>query len=325
MKARALGNSNLRLPRVVFGTGSLGNQFEALSDETKLEVSREWFKHAARPVFLDTAGKYGAGLALEVIGRNLRQLAIDPADVVISNKLAWKRIPLRGPESAFEPGVWVNLQHDAIQCISYDGILECWRQGCELLGAPYTTQMVSVHDPDEYLAAASSPAERQRRLADILDAYRALADLKRNGEVAAIGIGSKDWRIVQEIAAMVSLDWVMLANSLTIFRHPPELLAFVSDLESRGIAVINAAVFHAGFLTGGQFFDYRKANRRNDPTLFAWRSRFHDLCRQHRVTPMAACIEFALSPPGIAAVALNTSRPDRVAENVAAVEAEILA
>ncbi len=61
MKARALGNSNLRLPRVVFGTGSLGNQFEALSDETKLEVSREWFKRAARPVFLDTAGKYGAG------------------------------------------------------------------------------------------------------------------------------------------------------------------------------------------------------------------------------------------------------------------------
>ncbi len=111
--------------------------------------------------------------------------------------------------------------------------------------------MVSVHDPDEYLAAASSPAERQRRLADILDAYRALADLKRNGEVAAIGIGSKDWRIVQEIAAMVSLDWAMLANSLTIFRHPPELLAFVSDLESRGITVINAAVSHAGFLTGG--------------------------------------------------------------------------
>ena len=91
MKARRSGNSKLRLPRVVFGTGSLGNQFEALSDETKLEVSREWFKYAARPVFLDTAGKYGAGFALEVIGRNLRQLALDPADVVISNKLAWKR------------------------------------------------------------------------------------------------------------------------------------------------------------------------------------------------------------------------------------------
>ena len=115
----------------------------------------------------------------------------------------------------------------------------------------------------------------------------------------------------------------MLANSLTIFRHPPELLAFVSDLESRGVAVINAAVFHAGFLTGGQFFDYRRVTAESDSMLFAWRSRFQELCRRYNVAPMAACVQFALSPPGITAVALNTGRPARVAENVAAVEAEI--
>ena len=323
MKSCQIGDSNLRLPRIVFGTGSLGNQYESLSEQTKLEISREWIKHAARPVFLDTAGKYGAGLALEAIGKNLRRLDVDPESVVISNKLGWKRVPLNGPEPRFEPGVWANLQHDAEQRISYDGILECWRQGRELLGAPYTTQLVSVHDPDEYLQGAKSASDTQRRLQDILDAYRALKELKQNRQIAAIGVGSKDWRVIQQIVSKVSLDWVMFANSLTIYRHPPELLQFVSDLAQRGVAVINAAVSHAGFLIGGKFFDYRIPSMEGDPALFDWRARFQELCRRHNVTPMVACVQFALSPPGVAAVALNTSRPHRVAENIAAVEATI--
>ena len=36
----------------------------------------------------------------------------------------------------------------------------------------------------------------------------------------------------------------------------------------------------------------------------------------HGVTPAEACVEFSRSAPGIVAIALNTSHPDRVAENV---------
>jgi D-threo-aldose 1-dehydrogenase len=31
--------------------------------------------------------------------------------------------------------------------------------------------------------------------------------------------------------------------------------------------------------------------------------------------PAAACVRFAMSPPGVAAVALNTSRPEQVQRN----------
>ena len=96
--------------------------------------------------------------------------------------------------------------------------------------APYTTQLVSVHDPDEYLHGAKTGSERERRLENILDAYRALNELKQSGHVTAIGVGSKTWQVVQQIVAEVSLDWVMLANSLTIFRHPLPLLQFVNEL-----------------------------------------------------------------------------------------------
>jgi D-threo-aldose 1-dehydrogenase len=175
-----------------------------------------------------------------------------------------------------------------------------------------------VHDPDEYLATASSAADRDRRFQDILDAYRALGELKAAKLVRGIGVGAKDWRSIAEIDSHVALDWVMFANSFSIMHHPPELLEFITSLNSRGIGIINSAVFHAGFLVGGRYFDYRIVSPDNpvDRRLFAWRKAFVALCQGHGVTPAEACVEFGLSAPGIAAVALNTSHPDRVAENV---------
>ncbi len=323
MQFTALGDTGLRVPRIVFGTSCLGNLYEALPQNTKRAISREWFAHHEPPVVIDSAGKYGAGLALEMIGQNLRELEIDPEQIIISNKLGWKRIPLSTPEPTFEPGAWVDLEHDAKQCISYDGILECWEQGCELLGSGYSPQLLSVHDPDEYLSSAKSPSERDSRFADIINAYRALKELKAAGKARAIGIGSKDWRVIQEIEQEIDLDWVMLANSLTIYHHPPELLAFIAYLAGKKIAIINSAVFHAGFLVGGKFFDYRVVTPHEAPALFAWRERFLNLCQKYVVKPATVCVQFGLTPPGVLAVSLNTSNPARIADNVAAVQTTI--
>jgi D-threo-aldose 1-dehydrogenase len=318
---RPFGNTGLSVPPIVFGSTALGNCFQVIPDVTKLEISSKWFDHVAPPVFIDTAGKYGAGMALEEIGRALAKFEIPPADVVISNKLGWKRSPLQTPEPLFEPDVWMGLAHDAVQRISYEGILECWDEGCRLLGGDYKPRLASVHDPDEYLAAASSPDDRRRRFDDILDAYRALGELKLRGEVAGVGVGAKDWRSIQEIDAAVPLDWVMLANSFTIMRHPPELIEFMRVLAARNIPIINSAVFHAGFLVGGRFFDYRVVSPENpaDRPLFAWRKSFVALCEAHGVSPMHACVQFGMRGPGVVAVALNTSHADRVGDNVAAV------
>jgi D-threo-aldose 1-dehydrogenase len=99
----------------------------------------------------------------------------------------------------------------------------------------------------------------------------------------------------------------------------------MDKLNSRGIAIINSAVFHAGFLTGGDFFDYVriKPGTAEDSAKFRWREDFFDLCRKHEVSPPAACVQFALTPPGVKSISLNTSRPERVKENVSLVECEI--
>jgi D-threo-aldose 1-dehydrogenase len=320
---RTLGRNGPPVPPIIFGTSALGNLYAAHPPERKLAVLREIFRDARGPVVLDSAGKYGAGLALEVVGEGLRALGVAAKEVILSNKLGWLRVPLRGKEPSFEPGVWFGLEHDAELAVGYEGILRCWEQGCALLGAPYRPALVSVHDPDELLARATTDAGRERAWHELLDAYRALHELKRSGEVALVGVGAKDWTVIRALADAVPLDWVMLACSYTILRHPPEIVAFVDRLHGAGIGVVNSAVFHAGFLTGGPYFDYRKLDQASegDRPLVAWRERFHAICRAHDVSPAAACVGFALSHPAVASVALNTSRPEQVRTNAALGEA----
>ena len=222
------------LPRVLFGTSSLGNLFSEPTHAEKKAVVEQILAAMPTPVF-DSAGKYGAGLALEELGRCLEELGVAPEKVLISNKLAWKRVPLTTPEPTFEPGAWVNLQNDAVQDISYDGILACYEQGNALLGK-YEAQIVSVHDPDEYLNAAKDAAELASRQADVLGAYKALGELKAAGKVRSIGVGAKDIRVIDFIVENgVQLDWAMFACSITPFTHSEFARGLLRKLGDRGV------------------------------------------------------------------------------------------
>lgn len=312
-------SQRLKLPKVIFGTSGLGNLYVALDDEVKLGVVSSFIQNNStqKPVVFDSAGKYGAGLALETLGKCLKELNVKPEDVLISNKLAWYRANelQPGEEPTFEPGVWHNLKYDAVQKISYEGILECYEQGNQLLNG-YKAGLVSVHDPDEYIATAQNESEANKRYQDILDAYRALKELKDRNEVKAIGIGAKDWKMIQRISKDVDLDWVMIANSMTVHSHPPDLVAFMEELAERGIVIINSAVFNGGFLTGQNYYNYRLMDPEEDKELFQWRTDFYNLCEKYKLKPAFVCTMFGLSAPGVQSIALSTTNVNRVKENL---------
>jgi D-threo-aldose 1-dehydrogenase len=318
-------NQKLVLPGVIFGTSALGNLYAELSEETKTSIVSECLMHSPHPVVFDSAGKYGAGLALEMLGKILEKLNIPENEVIISNKLGWVRSPLTSAEPTFEPGVWKGLQYDAVQRISYNGIMECFEQGSLLLGPRYAPRLLSVHDPDEYLAKAANTDEYEKRLHDITEAYRALSDLKKAGKVKAIGVGSKDWKVIQKLESIISLDWIMFANSMTIMNHPLELIRFMEKLKAKGIAIINSAVFQAGFLIGGDYFDYRKIEPDSPENIkrFQWREQFNTLCAKYNISPTIACVNFAINAPGVKSIALNTSKPGHVRGNVDSVFANV--
>ena len=310
--------ANIKIPAVVFGTSGLGNLYHAPDYGEKKAIVNACVTSSSGITFFDTAGKYGAGLALEVLGACLKDLNIDPDKVLISNKLGWYQTELKGSEPTFEPGVWKSLKNDAVQRISYQGILDCFEQGNQLLG-DYSAGFVSVHDPDEYLLSAKNEREKQQRYADIIEAYRALNELKSAGKVSAVGIGAKDWKVIRKIAQDVHLDWVMIANSLTVKSHPKALIQFIETLEEKNIPVINSAIFNGGFLTGSEFYNYRQIDDGNvdDQALLSWRLDFFDICSQYGLLPAEACFNFCTHFSGIKSIAMSTTRVEKVAQNLA--------
>jgi D-threo-aldose 1-dehydrogenase len=312
---RVYSMKDLRLPKVIFGTSALGNLFVEPSFETKKNIVSEVIRCSHGIPLFDSAGKYGAGLALECLGRALEELDIPPSRVQISNKLGWKRIPLKTPAPTFERDAWVNLKDDAVQAISYDGILECFEQGNRLLGK-YTSRHASVHDPDEFLTAATSEQDRQVRMENILDAYRALTDLKAQGEIDSIGIGSKDPGIIDMISQNVQLDWAMFACSVTPFTHTRYVVELLKKLSKQSVKIINSAVFNSGFLIGGDYFDYQKVTQNTHSELFYWRDKFLSACERYQTDPAAVCVQFSFRFPQVVSVALNTSAPHRVEGNM---------
>lgn len=311
-----LGRTGIQIPSMIIGTSSLGNLYEAKSYRQKLELVMAALECFPDGIVFDSAGKYGAGLALETLGKALNELQIPKGNVLISNKLGWRRAPLQGTGPTFERDVWKDLNHDAVQDINYQGILNCFEEGNALLKG-YESQLVSIHDPDEYLDQAETLKEYEKRFSDILEGYTALDELKRAGKVRAIGVGSKNWKVIQKIYQHCRLDWVMIANSMTIYHHPEELFNFMGDLEKEGVGIANSAVFHSGFLVGGDYFDYRKMNK-SDPQYqqrHHWRTKFFKLCEAHAICPAHACIQFALHLPGVNSLALNSTSTRRIQAN----------
>ncbi|MEX2592521.1 MAG: aldo/keto reductase [Anditalea sp.] len=324
MLLQPLGDTGIQVPPITFGTSALGNLYTALDPQVKQEIVKESFHHSQPLTVFDSAGKYGAGLALESLGNSFQQLGISPEKVVISNKLGWIRSPLVGKEPLFEPGVWKGLRYDAVQQISYRGILRCFEEGNELLQG-FVPQLVSVHDPDEYLAQAKNPAEEEKLFDDILEAYRALGDLKKQGKVKGIGVGAKNWKVIPRIYEHIKLDWVMFANSMTIISHPVELLAFMKNLSAENVGIFNSAIFQSGFLVGGDHYDYKliQPDTEENQKLFQWRDRFFEACMDFNFSPAHVCVQFALNVPGVTSVALSTTDPSKVKRNVEATQVKI--
>jgi len=301
------GRTGLLVPPMMFGTAALGNVRRVTAEQTKFEICGQWFQHVVPPIFIDTSAVYGGGLALEMLRRALARYGVAQQEVIVN-----LRLPLRnGREKEPRGGTESFLRH--------------WHDACRVLGDRYIPQLVSIAGVDDHTTLANLPAERNERPRVFFDAHDALCQLKSRGELRGIGLVANDWRLTKQLVAAADLDWVMLVGSLTIMRHPPELLDFLQLLSARQIPTVLHGVFHCGFLLGGNVCDGRVVDPEDphDRQLFTWRKAFAALCHGHGVSPTHACIQFALSAPGVVSVAIDTSHPDRIAENAAAVCTQI--
>src|SRR5690606_430016 len=129
---------------------------------------------------------------------------------------------------------------------SYDGVMRSYEASLKRLGRA-RVDLLLAHD----LGRVTRGDEHGRHLQDFLaGGYRAMRDLKDQGQIDAIGLGVNEVAICEDVLKAVDLDVILLAGRYTLLEQTP-LEHFFPLCAQKGISVIAAAPFNSGILIEG--------------------------------------------------------------------------
>lgn len=294
-----LGRTRALVTQLSVGTVPIGGMFEAVDEETaQATLERAW---EAGVRSFDTAPLYGYGVAEKRLGRFLRQQP--RVEYVISTKVGRLLEPGPDPAASRDPGVGLFKGVPDVHPVfdfSYDAAMRSVEASLERLGLD-RVDVLRIHDPDDYMDEA------------IDGACRALAKLKCEGTVQAIGAGMNDAALLARLARSADFDCFLVAGRYTLLdqRALPELLPLCVE---KNISVIIGGVYNSGILTNpraGATFNYRPA----EPAWLERAQRIQRVCDRHAVPLMAAAIQFPLAHPAVATVLTGVRSPAEMEEN----------
>jgi len=275
------------LGRLGLGTAPLGGLYDAVADDTAYAVVARAWELGIR--YFDTAPYYGSGLAEQRLGAALHD---HPREAfAVSTKVG--RL-LRPGKSDFQDGPPLEAYFD----FSRDGTLRSLAESLGRLGLD-RVDVALVHDPDDSYEQARD------------EALPALAQLRDEGVVGAIGVGMNQSELLCRFAREADVDCFLLAGRYTVLDRSggAELLPLCAE---RGIAVIAGGVFNSGVLAGGDTYNYAPA----PPGIREQVRQLHATSARWKVPLQAAAVQFPLRHPAVRTVLVGCRTPEEVAEDV---------
>ena len=276
---------------LVFGGAPIGGLYAPVSDEAAAAWRVAAWDAGIR-VF-DTAPHYGVGLSEQRIGDFLA--GRPRAGFMVSTKVGRRLVPATGPVDGADQFYGTPALR-RVRDYSADGALRSLDDSLRRLRLD-RADIVLIHDPDEHMAEALDGA------------YPALARLRAEGAVGAIGIGVNSASLAEWFVTRCDLDCVLVAGRYTLLDDSARTL--FSLCRSRGVAVLAAGVFNSGILadpTDGAQYDYALAA----PGLLARARRIAEVCGRYDVPVAAAALRYVLRHPAVTAAVVGARRADEI-------------
>ncbi len=305
MSGDPLPASPVTLPTISFGTASLGNLYEAISDAQARDVLQTAWTVGLR--YFDTAPHYGRGLSETRLGTFLA--GRDGA--IVSTKVGRVLSPAAAPIA--EADGFVNpAQNDVRYDYSGEGFLESFEQSCARLGRR-DIDILYVHDLGEMVHGPAAG----RYLDDFLSSgYDALRRLKDQGRIRAIGLGVNEVEICLEILSKCDLDLILLAGRHTLLDRSAAV-SLLPLCQTRGVGIVIGGVFNSGILaTGpidGAHYNYAPASRQ----ILDQTAALQQICAAYGVSLSEAALQFPGRHPAVVSTLIGTSKPGYIARNLA--------
>lgn len=280
----------------------LGNLYQATTDDEGVDAVDSAWQSGVR--YFDTAPHYGLGLSERRLGRTLAHRSRD--DFVLSTKVG--RLLVDDPDGADrrdDAGFDVPATARRVWDFSRDGVLRSLESSLHRLGLQ-RVDITYLHDPDDHWEQA------------VGEAYPALAQLRAEGVVGAIGAGMNQAPMLARFVRETDMDVVMLAGRYTLLEHAALNDLLPTALE-RGVAVVAASVFNSGVLAQprparGARYNYAEA----PPDLLRTVERIAAVCERHGTTLPAAALHFPLGHPAVASVVVAAKDGVEMRANAAA-------
>ena len=284
--------------QLALGCAQLGNLYRAVSDDDALATVAAAWDLGVR--YFDTAPHYGLGLSERRLGA---ALAGRPRDAyVVSTKVGRLLEPVEVAAGQDDEGFMVPATHRRVWDFSRDGIRRSLDESLQRLGLD-RVDIVYLHDPDDH------------REAVLETGYPALAELRKEGVVRAIGAGMNQAPMLADLVRNTDIDVVMLAGRYTLLEQD-SLDDLLPVCEERGVAVVAAGVFNSGLLARAHpredaSYDYRVA-----PGALVDRARrIAAVCERHGTTLPAAAIAFPLAHPAVVSVCVGARSAAQMERN----------
>jgi D-threo-aldose 1-dehydrogenase len=287
------------------GAANVGNLYRPMTDEEAWAVLEAAWESGIR--YFDTAPHYGLGLSERRLGAFL---ATKPrAEYVVSTKVG--RLLRPSPDTADRLddanlfAVPASLRR--VWDFSPAGIRASLEESLERLGLA-DVDILFLHDPDEHDLHA-----------DLATGVPALAKLRDEGLVTAVGIGSKSTAALVAAVRTGALDLVMVAGRYTLLEQADEV---VSACRETGAGIVAAAIFNSGLLSTpqpGDRYEYGAV----PPELLERARRIARVCERHGVTLPEAALQFPRREPAVRSVVVGAATAEQVRENARRLEVEI--
>jgi D-threo-aldose 1-dehydrogenase len=292
-----IGKTSLDVTKLGFGTVALG----LLSSEEE-DIGRQAVREAyARGLtFFDTAPYYGNGKAERRLGEALR--GVERSSFVISTKVG----RVVAPDAEKRPANW-QPPFD----YGYDAVMRTYETSLKRIGVE-RVDAILLHD----IGAVTHGERHPELFRQAMDSgYRALAELRSGGAIAAIGVGVNEWQVLEEAMRAADFDVFLLAGRYTLLEQTA-LKTFLPECLRRGVSVLIGGPFNSGILAKGPspgvWYNYAPAS---DAILEQVR-RIEAVCKRYSVSLPNAALRFPSVHPAVASVVFGPRSSSELIANL---------
>jgi D-threo-aldose 1-dehydrogenase len=292
MELRQIGRTALHVTPLGLGGAPFGNLFAPVAEsDARAAIETAWSKGCR---FFDTAPYYGYGLSERRVGDALRDKP--RGDFVLSTKVG--RLIQRGANAepkreGFDSPMPFHVRFD----YSYDGVMRSVEGSYQRLGLDHI-DILLLHDIGR--------AEHGQAFDEVVKqamegGYRALDELRRAGQVRAIGLGVNEVEPCEIALRHGDFDCFLLAGRYTLLEQGGQEGLFPA-CRQKGISIILGGPFNSGVLVRAGRDDATYNYGAVPAEVRARVEKLAAVCAEFAVSLPAAALQFPLANPVVASV-----------------------